>query len=195
MAESVNTGGLKKFVYHNSKKIEIKLMPKEKNISVQIKIKSVFGKPKKGIGIELRRIDKDFYDKTISKIGRRNTNKKNLHRNITDEGGVVKFNILKGLYFAKFYKKSGYFEKIIGIENTEIIPIKTPIFFGIIKKALNKEEVMDTFEKIREDKKYCSKCCGEYSGIFDRFKCSYCGKYYCGNHHLPEDHKCKGLKK
>lgn len=26
------------------------------------------------------------------------------------------------------------------------------------------------------------------------FKCKFCGQHYCGDHRLPEDHDCPGLK-
>ena len=39
-----------------------------------------------------------------------------------------------------------------------------------------------------------AKCsyCGEEVSL--PFKCKFCGKYFCAEHRLPENHDCEGLK-
>jgi len=41
-----------------------------------------------------------------------------------------------------------------------------------------------------------SKCnlegCDEKLGGVNKFKCHYCGGFFCGEHRLPEEHNCKG---
>ncbi len=39
----------------------------------------------------------------------------------------------------------------------------------------------------------CDKCNRKIREL--PFHCKYCGGYFCGNHRLPEDHNCRGIKK
>jgi 5-hydroxyisourate hydrolase-like protein (transthyretin family) len=195
MVVEVNTGGLKRFVYSSEGNLIRRLRPREDKVPIKIVVANILGKPKEKVILEMTRIDDNFYDKVLSKTGKKNNRNKLIFKKVTDKDGKIKFDdLLNGTYLARFSKGKSFFEKIIIIAGKQEITIKTPLFFGIIKKELDREEVKEIFEETRSDKKYCSKCDGEYQGIPDKFHCPYCGKNYCGDHHLPEDHNCRGLK-
>ncbi|MFH0808329.1 MAG: AN1-type zinc finger protein [archaeon] len=195
MRIEVNTGGLKRFVYSSEKKIKRKVKLPDKKYFLKVKVVTFFGNPQENITVRINYINKNFYDKVLSKIGRRNNDKKNIQKRVTSSIGVCKFSeIFTGFYLIEFKKKNSFFEKIIEISDDDEINIRLPLFFCFSKRRVNKEKIKEVFEKVRQDKEYCDKCNGEYHGIFDRFCCSYCGKYYCADCRLPEYHKCKGLK-
>jgi hypothetical protein len=196
--EIVHTGGLKKFIHSNSKKIERGRKPKFKIFSLKINLRNILFKPLEKVHIELRKVDFDFFDTIVSKKGKRSKLKSKIFQSITSDEGIAAFKeIREGVYVVRLTKKSSIFEKIIEIHSNSIKKIYAPIVFPFLKinKKINNEEIRIILDKIRSDLNYCSFCDGKYEGFADRFKCGYCGKYSCLDHHLPEDHKCRGLKK
>ena len=196
MAETANTGGLKRFVYLPGKKVIREAKQKGKRVAIKVFVRNIFGKPKNEIMLEMRRIDNNFFDTVLSKKGKRNKNKKIIITKRTDIDGVIKLdNLLKGTYLSRFSKGDNFFETIIKINNIQDINIRVPLLFGLINRELEREKVKEIFEKIRDDRESCSLCDGIYNGFSDRFRCSRCGKYHCSDHRLPDYHKCPGLKK
>lgn len=65
--------------------------------------------------------------------------------------------------------------------------------FVFSKKYANKilEEYFNEFVNELE----CNLCKIKFKGYSDKFRCYYCGSYYCTKHRLPEDHNCTGNPK
>jgi len=196
--EVVNTGGLKRFVYSGLKKIQRDIRSKDKLFSLKINLRNILFRPLRDVRLELKKIDFDFFDTIVSKKGRRSNLKSKIFKAITSDEGIADFKkIDEGTYIAKFIKKSSIFEKVIEVHSSLTKKIYAPLIFSFFKinKKIDNEKIRDILDKTRSDLNYCSFCDGKYDGFGDRFRCRYCGKYFCLDHYLPEDHKCRGLKK
>ena len=163
--EVVNTGGMKSFVYSSKggKKREVKT--KEQTFSFVINLKTLFFQPLKGIDIEMRKIDFDFFDTIVSKKGRRSKLKSKTFKSKTSNGGMANFEkIDEGVYVARFIKKSSSFEKIIEVKENLTKKVYAPLFFILFKinKKVDNKEVIEILEKNRSDYNYCAFCDGKY---------------------------------
>ncbi len=194
--ETVNTGGLKTFVYSSSKNARREVKPREKRFTLNIYLKNLLFKPIQNTSVELRKIDFNFFDTVTSKKGRRSKSK--IFKSKTSKKGVVTFkNINEGIYVIRFKKNKKKKKKLIEVNLNTIKNIYAPLGFSLFKrnKKIDNEKIISILNDVRSDLNYCSSCNGKYLGFSDRFKCHRCGKYFCLDHHLPEDHGCKGLKK
>ena len=83
-------------------------------------------------------------------------------------------------------KKIKYCEKC----NSEGIPKKAKKSDDLISIPQNKLDLSETVECLG----YCNFCKKKINSITGFF-CKYCQKWFCADHRLPENHKCKGKLK
>jgi len=157
-----------------------------KKISLTITTTNALGRKWKNVNVKLIRIDDYFYHNPKEIEG------------VTNDDGILKFNsILEGAYLVQISTKKVFLEEVHVIRKNELIKIKIPSIFGWFhkEKELNVEELRNFYEKFRTDKEVCFKCKKPYKSYTDRFLCKYCGKYFCSEHRLPENHDCWGEPK
>jgi hypothetical protein len=158
--------------------IKLLLNPKK----IDIKIKTLFGsnKIKSKTNIMFTRLDINF------------PNNPTVYSSFTDEEGLAKLNsILEGAYLIQIKKGRYYREELHLLENNETITFKLPRF-QIFKKYIkaNDELVQRLNWLYRFDSKYCFICKTNYQDN-KRYYCKRCGKHFCQQHRIPENHGCK----
>ena len=186
--ENVETGGLKRFTYLLKKRNQKRKTNKKEFIKSIITLRGYFGKLRKNITLELVRLDNNFYDRVTNKLHGKRKSKID-YKGITNETGELKIDkIEKGKYLIKIFQNGKINEKIIDLK--ENVTLKIPPFL-INNKILSPQDLMNNYEIIRTDRQYCAFCDGKYLDFTDKHDCKYCNKFYCEDHRLPEDHKCK----
>ncbi len=65
-------------------------------------------------------------------------------------------------------------------------------------KVILKKEMVQEKANIKRNPKdkywetHCAKCRKEFTDWTNSHKCSYCGRYFCSSHWVPETHNCPG---
>ena len=155
-------------------------------VSITIKTKNKLGKICKNVNVKLIRIDDHFYHnpKTID--------------GITNDDGIVNFHELsEGAYLIQFTKNKIYSEETCKLTGDKTLEITIPTIFGLFRKEKKIDYAVKNkiYEEERTDHGNCFKCKKSYKEYTDKFNCKYCGKYFCANHRLPENHNCWGEPK
>ncbi len=159
-------------------------LPKPKRIKLKLLLRNRLSIPQPNLKVNLYRIDDDIFE-----------DNPNILHFITNDEGVINKSIPEGVYVAQIVKRKSIFEKVIDTYKKKFFIITTPITFGLFSKKyeISMDKIQEIYEQQRTDLKFCFKCKKRYSSLSDRFKCNYCGKYFCIKHRLPENHNCKGM--
>ena len=144
-------------------------------VSLTVITKNLLGRKWPNVNVQLTRIDDCYYHNIPVEI----------IRTTDGEGKCVFESILEGDYLIHISTKRVFLEKLYTIQKDETIDIRLPSVFGWFRKGKRVEE-----DKVREE--ICFECRMRFKGFKDKFRCKYCGEYFCSEHRLPEKHNCRG---
>ena len=155
-----------------------------KKVKINFKIISILSKPLSNVKIKLLRIDDYFHHKP------------NKYLLLTNKDGYASKIVFEGAYLTRYEYKKSYIEKIVDTTFKKSLNLKEkmPFLFGLIKysRSISENKIDKVYQNNRTDVLFCFKCKKKYKFVTDRFLCPYCGKYFCSEHRIPENHNCWG---